>query len=126
MSETKLWAIFVVLFCTLFTSTAQILLKTGINNFNLSSLLTNYTLIGGLVIYALGAVLLIISFKGGEVTVIYPVFATSYIWVLLLSVFFLDEAFTFYKIASILLIITGIFFVTKGGRKMYSEAEPID
>ena len=116
MTETKTWAIFIVLFCTLFTSTAQILLKFGMNSFSIVTILTNYFLMGGLLIYILGAALLILAFKGGEVTVIYPVFATSYIWVLILSNLFLGEVVTPMKLFAVLIIVTGVFMVTRGGK----------
>lgn len=115
MSETKSWAIALVFLCTFVTSAAQIFLKFGSKTlkFDLISMITNYNLIAGICLYGVGAVLLIIAFFGGEVTVIYPIFATSYIWVLFLSYWFLGESLNVAKIAAIVLIIIGIFFVTR-------------
>jgi len=80
--KTKLWAIGLMIFTTLLTSSAQIFYKLGAATLelNLLALITNYNLIIGLCIYAVGAVLMIIAFKGGELSVLYPIIATSYIW----------------------------------------------
>ena len=85
---TKLWAALLVLFTTFLTSSAQLLWKKGSSTltFNVISILTNYYLIGGILLYIVGGTLIIISFRGGEVSVLYPIIATSYIWVSFLSI----------------------------------------
>ncbi len=128
MSETKTWAIFVVILCTFLTSAAQIFLKYGSNvlRFDMVSLFTNYNLIAGIVLYMLGAMLLIVAFSGGEVTALYPIFATSYVWVLILSYFFLGESLNIFKILAIFIIISGIYLVTYGSRKKDKTLQYVD
>lgn len=115
---TKLWAALLVLFTTLLTSSAQILLKKGsaILDFDIAGILANYYLIGGILLYVVGGVLLILSFKGGEVSVLYPIIATSYIWVSLLSIVFLKESMNLFKSFGILMIITGIASIGLGSK----------
>ena len=115
---TKLWAMLLVLFTTLLTSSAQILYKLGIPSleFTIKGIFTNYYLISGLVLYGIGAILIIISFRGGEVSVLYPIIATSYIWVSLLSVKFLGEAMNFFKWAGVIAIIGGIALIGLGSK----------
>ena len=76
---TKLWAMGIVLSCTLLTSTAQIFWKFGAEKleFNFLSIITNVNLLIGIFLYAIGGILLIISFRGGEVSVLYPIIAIS-------------------------------------------------
>lgn len=115
---TKLWSILLVLFTTLLTSSAQILWKIGSAtlSFNIVNILTNYYLIGGVLLYVLGGILLIVSFRGGEVSVLYPIIALSYIWVSFLSKFFLNETMSFFKWLGVLTIIAGIILIGIGSK----------
>lgn len=116
--STKLQSILMVLFTTLLTSSAQILWKIGSKTleFNLSSILTNYHIIGGIAIYIVAGTLLILSFRYGEVSVLYPVIAMSYIWVSLLSVKFLGETVNGLKGIGIISIIMGIVLIGYGSK----------
>jgi len=116
---TKGWAIGLMVLCTAFTSVAQVLYKFGSAKleFNLIALITNVPLISGMILYALGAVIMIIAFKGGEVSVLYPIIATSYIWVSLMSTYFFNENLNFFRWVGILIIITGIIFISIGSKE---------
>ena len=116
---TKPWAMLLILFTTLLTSSAQILYKLGIPSlkFDLMSIITNYYLLGGLVLYGIGAILMIISFRGGEVSVLYPIIATSYIWVSILSAYFLGEHMNSFRWIGVFIIIAGILSISYGSRE---------
>ena len=116
---TKLWAILLILVTTLLTSSAQILYKLGVPSlkFDLASILTSYYLIGGLVLYGIGALLMIISFRGGEVSVLYPIIATSYIWVSVLSIYFLGEKMNIFRWIGVFIIIAGIVSIGYGSKE---------
>ena len=120
---TKSWAAGIVLGSTLLTSTAQLFYKFGVEklDFDILSLLTNFELITGMVLYAIGGILLILSFRGGEVSVLYPIFATSYIWVSLLSMYFLNEVMNIFKWGGIFAIIAGIVLIGYGSKKATVE-----
>ncbi len=115
---TKLWSILLVLFTTLLTSSAQILWKIGSAtlSFNIVNILTNYYLIGGVLLYIVGGALIIISFRGGEVSVLYPIIATSYVWVSLLSVKLLGEQMNAFKWIGVAGIIVGIVLIGYGSK----------
>ena len=115
---TKLWAMLLVLFTTLLTSSAQILWKIGSAtfNFNIIGILTNPFLVGGVLLYIVGGALLIISFRGGEVSVLYPIIAMSYIWVSFLSMKFLGEIMNVYKWIGVIGIIIGIVMIGFGSK----------
>ena len=114
--KTKAWAIVLMLICTLLTSTAQLFYKKGASklSFNTVALITNYSLITGMVLYVIGAFLMIIAFRGGEVTVLYPIIATSYIWVSIFSITFLGEVMNLLKWAGIMFIIIGVSLIGIG------------
>ena len=116
---TKLWAIGIILFSTLLTSTAQLFYKFGAEKLSLDilSIITNIELIMGMVLYAVGGILLILSFRGGEVSVLYPIFATSYVWVSFLSIYFLGEVMNIFKWAGVFTIIIGISLIGYGSKR---------
>ena len=120
---TKLWAALVVLFTTLLTSTAQIMYKLGVKNleFSFYGILTNYYIIGGLFLYIVGGVLIILALKGGDVSVLYPLIATSYIWVSLLSYNFLGEKMNLFKWVGVFGIMLGIGFIGYGSKDAAPE-----
>ena len=115
---TKLWAALLVLFTSLLTSSAQLLYKKAVATltFDIVSIATNKFLIGGMILYAIGGVLMIISFRGGELSVLYPIIATSYIWVSFLSIYFLNESMNIFKWLGIIAIIAGIVSIGVGSK----------
>jgi len=121
--STKLWAVGIILFSTLLTSTAQLFYKFAADklSFDILSLITNYELIIGMMLYAVGGILLILSFRGGEVSVLYPLFATSYIWVSFLSIYFLGETMNLYKWIGITTIVSGIVLIGLGSKETATE-----
>jgi len=126
---TKLSSIGLMILCTFFTSLAQVLYKFGVAKleFNFISIITNYQIIAGIACYGIGAVILIAALRGGEVSILYPIVATSYIWVSLMSVQFFNEVMNIYKWAGVFFIIAGIIILNLKGRQkaLMQYAEPI-
>ncbi|HLD06473.1 MAG TPA: EamA family transporter [Candidatus Nanoarchaeia archaeon] len=118
MSRTEPWAIALVIGMTALTALGQLLYKMGADRItgDIFSVLLNWQLILGLAIYALAALLLLIAFRGGELSVLYPLVATSYVWVGLLSMYFLGEAMNSFKWLGILFIILGVSSIGRGSR----------
>lgn len=112
-------AIILIIICTILTSSAQVLFKFGSVSFSFNPILLiqNYFVIFGFLCYALGALLFILALKEGDLSTIYPFFATSYIWVLILSFLIFGESIKLLKILGILLIIFGVSFIGVGGKK---------
>jgi uncharacterized membrane protein len=111
----KVWIILLVLFCAMMGATAQILFKLGSQNVsaNPMSWLSNWRIVVGGLLYVISGVLFIFALKSGNVSILYPIIATSYIWVALMARFFLAEPFAAYKWLGIGLIIAGILIVVK-------------
>lgn len=80
----------------------------------LSSLMKNYPLFGGIALYGLGTLLFIPALKGGDLSILYPFVALTYIWVSLLSVKFLGEKMNLMKWLGIVFIILGVSFIGIG------------
>jgi multidrug transporter EmrE-like cation transporter len=108
--------------CTLFASAAQILLKMGagheypkIDPAHLSTLwpfalalLSNVPLVCGFALHACNALLLILALRGGELSILWPIYALSYVWVALLSAYFFGDQINAWKVGGIALIILGV------------------
>lgn len=127
--KTKLWAILLMILCTFFTSSAQILYKSGADklSFDIISIITNWHIILGVVLYGLGAVLVVIALRGGEVTVLYPIITSSYIWVSIGSSYFFKETMGMFKWIGIFLIVLGIILITLGekDKEVIGFTEPV-
>jgi drug/metabolite transporter (DMT)-like permease len=68
-------------------------------------------------LYAISAMLLIIALKGGELSVLYPIIALSYIWVILASTIVLKENISTLRWAGVGIIFAGVTIVGIGGKK---------
>jgi len=113
---TQLWSIVLVILATLVGAFGPILLKKASAKrlSKISSLTTNYPLFGGVTLYAIGTILFIPALKGGDLSVLYPFVALTYIWVSLLSVKFLGEKMNKFKWSGIALIIIGVSLIGIG------------
>ena len=109
-------AVGLVIFGTLIGSWGALLFKmaSGEFSFNPLKLITNWKLILGGFLYLISSVPFLIAVKYEEVSVLYPFVATSYIWVVLLSVVFLKEKMNLWKWLGILLILVGVSFIGFG------------
>ena len=117
--RTKPIAILLVLINTVFITIAQILFKYASVSisFDILSIITNYYLIFGILIYAFAAALLLVALKNGELSVLYPMVAASYIWVSIISpIFFPADSIGLIKWGGIFFIILGVSFLGLGGK----------
>jgi len=72
---------------------------------------TDLPLVAGVLLYGLSMVVFVLALRGGELSVLYPLVATSYIWVVLLARLLLGERMDSWKWAGVLLIIAGVALV---------------
>ncbi len=115
MNQTPLAVIALVLLCALLGATGQLFFKLASKDITSNPLdwLKNYKFILGALLYATSAILFVWSLKQGELSILYPIIATSYIWVTLFAVGFLGEKFPMFKWIGILLILVGIAIVAR-------------
>lgn len=113
-------AILLALFCTLFTSAGQLMWKMGVGRLDFTHLLTflNVPFILGFVFYGIGAALMLMALKKGELSLVYPLIATSYVWVGLLSpYFFPNDTMNAWKLAGIAVILISVSLLGWGSSK---------
>ncbi len=100
-------------------SIGQLEFKRGADNlqFDIKLLLTNYHLIIGVAVYALSTVLYVYALNKGQLSILYPIIATSYIWTLLFSKIFLQEQISLTGWAGVFFILLGVTLIaTQAGR----------
>jgi drug/metabolite transporter (DMT)-like permease len=113
--ETPLYVILLVLFCALLAAFGQICFKLASRDFSFNPMtwLKNKFFIFGVLLYAISALLFVYSLKNGNLSVLYPVIASSYIWTTFFAIKMLNEPFPFFKWIGIALIIIGIIIITR-------------
>jgi len=113
MGETKTWAIGLVIVCTIFTGIGALFIKIGVNRFvfSVEGALDAYPVIIGLFFYFLGFILLTISFKHGELSVLFPFVSLSFVWVAILSFLFLNELISIVEIFGVAAIVGGVAMI---------------
>ncbi len=116
--KTETWAIVLVAFTTLVVALGQILLKFGVEDlaFDFVKLVTNYVLIIGCIVYLIGAVMLIIALKGGELSILYPIFSLTFIWVTISSKFIFGEIINPWKWVGLIFIVLGVSIIGVGSK----------
>jgi uncharacterized membrane protein len=105
----------IVLFCAILAASGQIFFKLSSKSFSMdpTTWIKNPFFISGIILYATSAVLFIWTLKFGNLSVLYPLIATSYIWVSILSVWLLKEDFPLFKWIGVALIMLGILVITR-------------
>ena len=113
--NTQPWAICVVLFCAFLGSLGQLLFKLGSKSvsFDILSWITNWHVILGMALYGISAILFITALKYGSLSTLYPIIATTYIWVMIFSVLFLGEPFPLIKWLGLALIVIGVILIVR-------------
>ena len=108
-----------VFLCTVLGAAAQILMKVGMAHFTptLSGIVTNVPLVLGYVLYGINTLMLVLALRHGELSMLYPIIALTYVWVTLLSYGVLHEEPNWYKNAGIAVIVVGVAVLGRGGRK---------
>jgi drug/metabolite transporter (DMT)-like permease len=129
-------SIYLVLGCTVFAAAAQVLMKFGAGHvmpqLDLTqpanwlpffiALLGNLPLLFGYSMSAMTAFLLILALRDGELSMLYPIIAMTYVWVILLSMYFFHEHMNVWKASGIALVISGVGLLGRAGSKTGSRA----
>ena len=129
-------ALYLVLGCTVFAAAAQVLMKFGANHpmpeLPLAdpanwvplalAIMGNVPLFLGYAMSAGTAFLLILALRDGELSMLYPIIAMTYVWVNLLSMYFFQEKMNLWKAMGIALVIGGVALLGRAGAKTAVES----
>jgi len=110
--------------CTVLGAAAQMLIKKGLVNLPpspggdtaglepwitfVAGIATNVPLMAGLSCYGMSTGLLVLALRYGELSVLYPIIALTYVWVSILSVVLLGETMNAFKIVGLAVIVIGV------------------
>ena len=109
-----LWSIVLVLGATVVGAFGALLLKKGIDKHSFRQLLTSSLLIIGFFLYGLSTVLYVVALRREELSVLYPLVSTSYVWTTALSIKFLGEKMNPWKYIGLAGIIIGVILIGVG------------
>jgi multidrug transporter EmrE-like cation transporter len=119
-------SLLLVFCCTVIGALAQMLIKTGAGQLRAHVTLvevlhdpmlvfrfglgiaTNLKLFCGYCLYGVNTFLMAMALKGRELSRLYPIIALTYVWVTLLSFFFLTEHMNFFRATGIAFIVGGV------------------
>jgi len=107
---TKLKAIGLALLCAFLAATAQIFQKMGGNNLPEIT----WPILIGLFLYSIGWLVLIIALKDGELTVVFPIVATSYIIVAIYALMIFGEHISLLRWIGVAFIFAGVAMIGVG------------
>ena len=81
------------------------------------SLLTNWPLLAGYVCLGLNTGLLVLALRKGQLSVLYPIIALTYVWVAILSPMFFEDSLNALKVTGIGSIVIGVSLIGFGSRQ---------
>ena len=105
--------------CTILGSAAQLLIKAGMSHFSPHwlALLTNLPLIAGYTLYGINTLMMVLALRNGEMSMLYPIIALTYVWTTLLSYTLLHEPSNVFKNLGIATIVLGVAVMGWKGNK---------
>jgi len=116
-------SVLIVVACTLMGAAAQVLLKLGASQLSHASLVATFmsiftvpTLFVGYCLYGIFAMLMVYALRHGELSILYPVIALTFVWVSILSAMIFHETMTPIKIAGIVVIVGGVAVLGLGSK----------
>ena len=117
--STNIASIGLVVLCTVIGAGAQILMRNGavlMVDTGWAGVLSNWSLIAGYICLAANTALLVLALRDGQLSVLYPIIALTYVWVTVLSPMFFNYIINVYKVVGVGLIVVGVSFIGLGSR----------
>ncbi len=124
-SQHQTSALLMVFCCTLIGAASQILIKLGTRSlgehpsmaatalgiFTVPMLFAGYSLLG------ISTVVFVLALRRGELSLLYPVFTLTYVWVTVLSVVLRPESMNSLKVAGLAMIMAGVAVLGRASRQ---------
>ena len=114
MENTPVASVVMFVVASFFGALGQYLYKTGVASSaeGLLSHLTNPRIIGGIICYGIVMILFVSAFKrGGSRAVLYPAYATTFIWGALISHYAFGTEIKLINIAGMATMVLGMFLM---------------
>jgi drug/metabolite transporter (DMT)-like permease len=112
-------SVLLVFVCTLIGAAAQVFFKLGATALQRATpfqIFTSPVLLIGYALYGLSTGLLILALRRGQLSLLYPVIALTYVWVTILSMVIFSESLNVYKAVGLAVVIAGVAVIGRDGR----------
>jgi drug/metabolite transporter (DMT)-like permease len=111
------WVIVITLIAALITSFSQLLFKKGIKKRigslnDMLHLAKNWRVVVGVLGYFAGLAVYLLALSRAPLSIVYPVFASTFVFVAIISFVLLKEKASALRVAGVLVIFLGIFLVS--------------
>lgn len=106
-------SVLMVVVATFLTAISQLLFKLGSNALGsfIGPFPVNASIIAGFISYFAAAGLFFMALRKGHLSLLYPIWSLSFVWVFVASIFILNEAVSLHNWFGILLIIAGVSII---------------
>ena len=111
---TEKLSVILVLFGAFVNASAAFFVKYGINRYPFLKLYKSGFFLLGFFLYLTSTFIYLVALRGGELSVLYPLVATTYIWSMYFSIKFLGESMDKWKWRALIGIIIGVIFIGLG------------
>jgi drug/metabolite transporter (DMT)-like permease len=111
--------------CTFIGAAAQYFIKTGATRLPdthgfiqaVLAMAANPLLVVGYSLYGINTLLLALALRDGELSMLYPIIALTYVWVAALSALVLHEVLNPLRVIGVVVIVTGVAILGRSGAK---------
>jgi len=118
-------SLIIVLCSTVLIAAAQALIKAGTGDLGAGSslldtaigILTTPKLFAGYALYGVVTLMMVLALRHAELSIVYPVIALSYVWVSILSVAMFHETMNGFKLAGVVVIVSGVAILGLGQQR---------
>lgn len=69
---------------------------------------------GGFLLYGLGAILMIVAYKFGSLSVLQPILSLNYVISLFIGSYFLNESISMQNFFGVIIIVLGVYLIATG------------
>ena len=115
--KNNLRGIVLMVFSALFASFGQMFWKM----FHTDGL---WALVLGLALYAAGALVMIVAYRYGKLSVLQPMLCLSYVFAIFIAYFILGEQLTAMKLSGIAVVIFGVIMIVGGDSDIKRRRDP--
>lgn len=88
-----------------------------LQHFELAKVLTDLPLLAGYTLYGINTMLLMLALRDGELSLLYPVIALTYVWVTILSHFIFHDIVNITKLVGIVIIMAAVAILGRAGSR---------
>jgi len=112
MTNSQVLPILLNLVAAVFGALGQWLYKIGASHLKEIPIYKNWQIFVGMLLFCVVMVLFVAAFRlGGRLSVTYPVYATTFVWGMLIAIFLDKEPWAMAQIIGVLLILVGVSLI---------------